>query len=87
MKSTKVRLGNSQRFIARDLTDVPHVPLRYGTWGESEKIYDRLVETEVAEKIINPVSASVYPFLYKRGQRWIEAALKYGWVTETKQSA
>jgi hypothetical protein len=85
-----IRLGNTQRFIARDLTETPRPPIRYGTMGETEKIYDRLVKSEVAEKVDNPANGGSYlidPVLYKRGKRWTEAALRHGWIIEMKQSA
>lgn len=81
-----IRLGASQKYIAKRLTAAPEPPLEWGTASEVLRIYDRLIEMGIAEGVDNPALGTrqhgqdvQHPTLYKRGKRWNEAAARYGW--------
>lgn len=83
----KIRLGVSQKNIARLLTSEAAPPRQWGTQGETEKIYERLCELGIAERVENPALTDrrrgpIYHLhLFKRGPQWAEIALRYGWIT------
>lgn len=84
----KIRLGISQKSLAKLLTDQPAPPRTWGTQGETEKIYERLCELGIAEKVENPALTDprrrgplMHLNLFKRGPKWPELAERYGWAT------